>query len=90
LDKIKIETENDEIEIDMIKKSPKAPKWIFMIPAIFDLISTTLSNIGLVYIQASIYQMLSGSILIFSCINSVIFLKDKRLFFLKNLNLKKI
>ena len=57
---------------------PPAPNWVFMIPALFDCSATTVSNIGLIFIQASVYQMLVGSVLIFSCISSVLLLKDKR------------
>ena len=48
-----------------------------LIPAFCDLIGTTLSGIGLLYIQASIWQLLRGSVIIFTGILSKIFLKRK-------------
>ncbi|KAK8799677.1 hypothetical protein WA158_006225 [Blastocystis sp. Blastoise] len=46
-------------------------------PAMCDLCATCLMNIGLFYISASIWQMLRGSMIIFSAIVSMIFLKKK-------------
>ena len=42
-----------------------------------DLIATTLMNVGLIYISASIYQMLRGSVVLFTGILSSIFLNRK-------------
>ncbi|XP_063675562.1 solute carrier family 35 member F6-like [Bolinopsis microptera] len=50
---------------------------IFVVPTICDLIGTTLSGIGLLYVPASVWQMLRGAIIIFAGILSVIFLKRK-------------
>jgi drug/metabolite transporter (DMT)-like permease len=47
------------------------------IPAVCDLLGTTLLNVGLVYTPVSIYQMTRGSIVLFVAILSVIFLKRK-------------
>ena len=46
-------------------------------PAMCDLIATSLMNIGLFYLDASIWQMLRGSMVIFSAILTMIFLKRK-------------
>lgn len=46
-------------------------------PAICDLVATSLMNIGLFYLDASIWQMLRGSMVIFSAILTIIFLKRK-------------
>jgi drug/metabolite transporter (DMT)-like permease len=54
--------------------------FIFILPTICDLAGTTLAGIGLLYTNASVWQMLRGSIIIFSGILSVIFLKRKMYF----------
>ena len=46
-------------------------------PAICDLVATSLMNIGLFFLDASIWQMLRGSMVIFSAIMSILFLKKK-------------
>lgn len=46
-------------------------------PAMCDLCATSLMNIGLFYLDASIWQMLRGSMVIFSAIMTIIFLHRK-------------
>ena len=46
-------------------------------PAMCDLCATCLMNIGLFYLDASIWQMLRGSMVIFSALLSIIFLKKR-------------
>jgi drug/metabolite transporter (DMT)-like permease len=46
-------------------------------PAMCDLVATGLMNIGLLYIPASVWQLLRGSMVIFSAILSIIFLKRR-------------
>ena len=48
---------------------------ILAIPTILDLLGTTFGGIGLVYCSASVWQMLRGSIIIFTGILSKLFLK---------------
>lgn len=50
---------------------------IFILPTLCDLMASVLMNVGLIYTVASIYQMLKGSIVLFTGIFSVIFLKSK-------------
>eukprot|EP00042_Codosiga_hollandica_P020955 m.70382 g.70382 ORF g.70382 m.70382 type:complete len:415 (-) comp50132_c0_seq1:75-1319(-) len=50
---------------------------ILLIPTLCDLTGTTLAGIGLLYIYASVWQMMRGSIIIFTGILSVIFLGRK-------------
>ncbi|GAB1227874.1 hypothetical protein ENUP19_0361G0053 [Entamoeba nuttalli] len=50
---------------------------IVAIPACCDLCATALSNVGLLWIPASIWQMLRGSMTIFSAIFTKVFLKRK-------------
>jgi len=47
------------------------------VPAMFDLTTTGLSSIGLLYIPASVWQMLRGANIIFSAMFSVLFLDRK-------------
>lgn len=50
---------------------------LLAIPSIFDLIGSSVQQLGLVLIPVSSYQMLKGSILIFSAIFSTVFLGRK-------------
>lgn len=50
---------------------------IVMVPSVFDLFATTLSGVGLLWVDASVYQMLRGSLLIFSAFLSIVFLGKK-------------
>ncbi|XP_061183493.1 solute carrier family 35 member F6-like isoform X3 [Saccostrea echinata] len=52
-------------------------QFVVAFPTICDLIGTSLAGIGLVYVDASVWQMLRGSIIIFAGILSKIFLKRK-------------
>merc|ERR1719203_2355648 len=47
------------------------------IPAAFDLLATGLACVGILYIPASIWQMLRGSSLVFAVLLSIVFLKRK-------------
>lgn len=55
----------------------KANLLVFWGPAALDLVGTTLGNIGLLWTVASVYQMLRGSVIIFTGILSVLFLKRR-------------
>ncbi|KAJ3117775.1 hypothetical protein HK098_006122, partial [Nowakowskiella sp. JEL0407] len=50
---------------------------LFWIPTLCDLTATTLMNIGLIYVSASVYQMLRGSVVLFTGTFSVWFLGRK-------------
>ncbi|KAL3317470.1 hypothetical protein Ciccas_003882 [Cichlidogyrus casuarinus] len=70
-------------EIDFNPNDPDVPphlknkifSFVFAIPAFIDTASTTLQGIGLLYIDASVWQMMRGSLIIFAGILAVIFLK---------------
>eukprot|EP00392_Amoebophrya_sp_AT5.2_P018586 g19153.t1 len=47
------------------------------IPSVLDLVSSGLNFIGLLYISASVWQMLRGSMIVFSAFLSILFLKRK-------------
>jgi len=51
--------------------------WVLALPTLCDLAGTSFGGIGLLYTSASVWQMLRGSIIVFSAILSVIFLKRK-------------
>jgi len=61
------------------KKSNKMPVWkqycIVCTPALCDMCATAMMNVGLLWIAASVWQMLRGSMVIFSAIFSKVFLK---------------
>eukprot|EP00727_Mastigamoeba_balamuthi_P013132 m51a1_g8441 putative solute carrier family 35 member f6 (437) ;mRNA; r:373078-374697 len=50
---------------------------LLAIPMFLDLLGTSISSIGLLYVSASVWQMLRGSMIVFSCILTAIFLKRK-------------
>jgi drug/metabolite transporter (DMT)-like permease len=53
------------------------PLWL-AIPAACDIIGSTLLNIALTLIAASIYQMMRGTIIIITALMALIFLKKKQ------------
>mmetsp|Transcript_54388 Transcript_54388/g.100473 ORF Transcript_54388/g.100473 Transcript_54388/m.100473 type:complete len:400 (-) Transcript_54388:25-1224(-) len=57
--------------------SYKKKAMLVSVPAAFDLLATALCCIGMLYIPASVWQMLRGSALVFTAIFSVIFLRRK-------------
>eukprot|EP00727_Mastigamoeba_balamuthi_P012871 m51a1_g8206 putative integral membrane (376) ;mRNA; f:50511-52025 len=61
--------------------TPSAPAklyWVIAIPAVLDLISTFMMNVGLLLLSSSIWQMLRGSIIVFTAILKVTY-RRKRL-----------
>lgn len=52
---------------------------ILAIPAVFDMIATTLNIFGLIYVNLSIFQMLRGSMIIFCAVLSILFLPNKKI-----------
>lgn len=56
-------------------KSTFRQKVMASIPSAFDLFASTLMTFGLIYINVSVFQMLRGSMVIFSAVLSIIFLK---------------
>ncbi|XP_047137204.1 solute carrier family 35 member F6 [Hydra vulgaris] len=59
------------------QKTNRLLRLIFILPAACDVIGSTLSVIALIYLDASVAQMLRGSIIVFTGIFSKIFLKHK-------------
>ena len=62
---------------EKIKKIPVPTNFIFSIPALCDLLGSTLNTFGLTYLASSIYQMLRGFELIFICLLSKVILKNE-------------
>lgn len=56
------------------KNSESTPKWIFLVPCCCDLIATALVCTGLAFVAVSVVQMCRGSIIIFACAMSFVFL----------------
>lgn len=50
---------------------------LLAIPAALDVVASTLMNIALTMVAASVYQMLRGMIIIVTAVMSIIFLKKK-------------
>lgn len=53
------------------------PPRLSQLPALCDMTASSMMNIGLLMTSASVYQMLRGSVIIFTSIASVLFLKRK-------------
>lgn len=69
--------QDDAVEIEEHNPPPSVCHWVFIFPTICDLAGTTFGGIGLLYTSASVWQMFRGSIIVFSAILSMIFLKRK-------------
>jgi len=68
-----------DVNIQTASEKPKKKNPIVIaVPAMFDLIASTMMTYGLIYISVSIFQMLRGSMVIFSTILSRIFLPGRR------------
>lgn len=72
----------NNLDVPLIAKEPKAipdpipfNRYLMILPATLDLLGTTLSGIGLIYVAASVWQMLRGSIILFTGILSRVVLK---------------
>ena len=59
------------------QKAGKSNLYVTALPAVCDILSTTLLNIGLLFVVPSIYQMTRGSVVFFSAVFSVWFLKRR-------------
>ena len=69
--------------IDVNIQTAAAPKKkthpiVIAVPAMFDLVASTMMTYGLIYVSVSIFQMLRGSMVIFSTVLTRIFLPGRR------------
>jgi len=68
-----------DVNIQTASEKPKKKNPIVIaIPALFDLVASTMMTYGLIYVSVSIFQMLRGSMVIFSTILTRIFLPGRR------------
>jgi drug/metabolite transporter (DMT)-like permease len=60
-----------------LEREPLTGKKVLLLagPAVCDILGTTLMNVGLLFLAASIYQMLRGTCILFVALFSVLFLK---------------
>jgi len=66
--------DNDQPVTIKLKK-PEIPIYLIALPAVCDFLATTLMCLGLTMMAGSVYQMLRGSVILFTSILSVYFLK---------------
>ena len=71
------EEENSE---DKTQKNTLKTFFILAIPALCDLLSTGISNVALLWIQASVWNMLRGAMVVFSALFHALILKRKYFF----------
>jgi drug/metabolite transporter (DMT)-like permease len=80
-EKIDVETpatpQGDFILIDGKRYKTKINPLLLAIPACFDIVASTMMNIALTIIAASVYQMMRGMIIIFTSLMSIMFLKRR-------------
>ncbi|KAG4086431.1 hypothetical protein H8356DRAFT_1734936 [Neocallimastix lanati (nom. inval.)] len=71
--------ENNTLVTESVNKAILSGKatLLLWLPSILDICGTTLMNVGLIYVAASVYQMLRGAVVIFTGFFSVVFLKRK-------------
>eukprot|EP00033_Pygsuia_biforma_P000188 GCRY01000237.1.p1 GENE.GCRY01000237.1~~GCRY01000237.1.p1 ORF type:complete len:410 (+),score=80.66 GCRY01000237.1:2-1231(+) len=68
---------NGGVSLLMEKKTPLKTYFIIAIPSFCDLLASVTQGIGLLWVTASVYQMLRGALLFFGAVWSIIFLKRK-------------
>lgn len=54
-----------------------APFYIFLLPACCDILGTGIGGVGMLFISASVWQMMRGSLMVFAAVWSVVFLGKK-------------
>lgn len=57
--------------------SQNTPFWIFFAPAACDVLGTGIGGVGMMYISASVWQMMRGSLILFTSVLSVTMLRKK-------------
>eukprot|EP00933_Yihiella_yeosuensis_P062922 TRINITY_DN65958_c0_g1_i1.p1 TRINITY_DN65958_c0_g1~~TRINITY_DN65958_c0_g1_i1.p1 ORF type:complete len:425 (+),score=57.60 TRINITY_DN65958_c0_g1_i1:83-1276(+) len=63
--------------LDQSEPAKKAPFYIFLLPACCDILGTGVGGVGMLYISASVWQMMRGSLIIFTSLLSVTLLGEK-------------
>jgi len=82
----RLQTANAQLQDDAplisAQSQPQRSKWsllLFLFPTVCDILGTSFGGIGLLWVSASVWQMMRGTIIIFSGILSWLFLKRKML-----------
>lgn len=68
------------LTVNGTQKKPTIPwkvYFVIAVPAIFDLLASTLMGIGLLWVSASVYQMMRGALMVFGAILAIFFLKRR-------------
>jgi hypothetical protein len=60
-----------------MQKAPLKLYWIIAIPALLDTVSTFMMNVGLLWVSSSVWQMLRGSIIVFTAILKITYRKSR-------------
>ncbi|KAL8832596.1 MAG: hypothetical protein Q9191_000165 [Dirinaria sp. TL-2023a] len=68
---------NELFPLGLEQTAPPPSLYILVLPALCDILSTTLLNIGLLFVVPSLFQMTRGIVALFSCLFSVWFLKRR-------------
>ncbi|CAL4135163.1 unnamed protein product, partial [Meganyctiphanes norvegica] len=74
--------QREQIELaPLTEQAPSFPKYIFYAPALCDMVATSTMYLGLTLTNASSFQMLRGSVIIFTGIFSMLFLGRRLRYF---------
>mmetsp|Transcript_89240 Transcript_89240/g.139700 ORF Transcript_89240/g.139700 Transcript_89240/m.139700 type:complete len:435 (+) Transcript_89240:62-1366(+) len=68
---------SDPLLGDELSRSKTPPSYYFLLPASCDVIGTGIAAVALMFINAAVWQMLRGAIVIFSAALAVLFLKRR-------------
>ncbi|KAJ5069341.1 solute carrier family 35 member f6 [Anaeramoeba ignava] len=71
----KIKKEN--LQDNIVMKDTRSKFWLFFLPSLCDVGGTTIAGVGLMLTTASVFQILRGSIIIFTALLAFIFFKRK-------------
>lgn len=74
---IPIQSRQAEAELQRGRRNIVFKNWKLILPTLCDVISSTCMNIGLILVSPSIFQTLRGSLIIFTALISMIFLRKK-------------
>eukprot|EP00928_Gymnodinium_smaydae_P045635 TRINITY_DN30392_c0_g1_i1.p1 TRINITY_DN30392_c0_g1~~TRINITY_DN30392_c0_g1_i1.p1 ORF type:complete len:450 (+),score=36.91 TRINITY_DN30392_c0_g1_i1:84-1352(+) len=69
--------DTSDLSSTLLPRSNDAPLYIFAIPACCDVLGTGIGMVAVMFIDAAVWQMLRGSIIVFTAVLSVVFLKRK-------------
>jgi drug/metabolite transporter (DMT)-like permease len=67
--------DNSDLRETLLPSQTGVPAHLFALPAFFDVFATGLGAVALMFINAAVWQMLRGSLVVFSAIFSITFLR---------------